>query len=351
MFQTATLLLPETGKYCYAANIVPNEQEPKPTDYELSPLAEVLARRFIQRWDCYPQQTGDGTSYYTTYESLNVGLLFAHLRMEITLGTYLLNEHSRGRFLVLDADNHRQWQQIIRLSSQLTEQEMPTYLERSRRGGHLWFFFDQWLLGKQIRQFARGLLAAHDIQDIEIYPKQDRLGKGPGSLVRLPFGFHRKSQRRYGFVYADGTALAPTIGEQLRILSNPLTVPKTALTELVKYWEECEVKSRKTAVPVPVRTQNTGEGDSPLSERIKAAVSIRDFIGQFVELSASGQGLCPFHDDHNPSFSVNEEENYWYCFACDKGGSVIDFWMMRQECEFKTAVSELAHLLCFTSGN
>ena len=38
------------------------------------------------------------------------------------------------------------------------------------------------------------------------------------------------------------------------------------------------------------------------------------------------QSLCPFHDDHHPSFNVNEEENYWYCFACETGGSIIDFW-------------------------
>ncbi len=324
---------------------MPIEQEPQPSDYELSPLAEVLARRFIQRWDCYPQQTGDGEAYFTTYETLNVKLLFAHLRGEITLGTYLLNEKSHGRFLVLDADDAQQWQQLLGLATQLTEDETPTYLESSRRGGHLWFFFDHWLPGEQIRQFALGVFAANDIQGIEIYPKQDRLGKRPGSLVRLPFGTHRKSQRRYGFIHTDGTSLAPTIGEQLRILSRPQTVPKTALTEFITYWEACEAKRRKTAVTRAVRTQSKDIGDGPLSERIKAAVSIREFIGQFVELSATGQGLCPFHDDHNPSFSVNEAENYWYCFACDKGGSVLDFWMMKEACDFRTAVAELADLL------
>lgn len=321
------------------------EQEPQPTDVELSPLAEVLARRFIQRWDCYPQQTGAGEAYFTTYETLNVELLFAHLRGEITLGTYLLNENSQGRFLVLDADDAQQWQQLFHLATHLTAQDIPTYLERSRRGGHLWFFFDQWLPGEQIRQFAHGVLAVHKIQGIEIYPKQDHLGKGPGSLVRLPFGTHRKSQRRYGFMHPDGTSLAPTIGEQLRVLSRPQTVPKTALTEFIAYWEEREAQRRETAVTLSVRTQSKDTGDGPLSERIKAAVSLREFIGQFVELSATGQGLCPFHDDHNPSFSVNEAENYWYCFACDKGGSVIDFWMMQQDCDFQTAVQELAEKL------
>ena len=44
----------------------------------------------------------------------------------------------------------------------------------------------------------------------------------------------------------------------------------------------------------------------------------------------------------HPSFSLNEEEGYWHCFACDKGGSVIDFWMTLNDCDFQTAVRDLA---------
>ena len=64
-----------------------------------------------------------------------------------------------------------------------------------------------------------------------------------------------------------------------------------------------------------------------------------------MELSPTGRGLCPFHDDHRASFSVNPEENYWNCFAGCGGGSVIDFWMRWQDCDFTTAVRELEELL------
>ena len=77
------------------------------------------------------------------------------------------------------------------------------------------------------------------------------------------------------------------------------------------------------------------------SERIKATFSVKEFVSQFVELSPSGLGLCPFHEDTNPSFNVNDEENYWYCFTCDKRGSVIDFWMALKD-DFKTAI-----VICF----
>ncbi len=82
-----------------------------------------------------------------------------------------------------------------------------------------------------------------------------------------------------------------------------------------------------------------------MSERIKASVTVLDFVGQYVELSPNGRGLCPFHDDQRSSFSVNIEQNYWSCFAGCGGGSIIDFWMKWRKCDFKTAVKELAKML------
>ena len=322
-----------------------SRHEREPTDYELSPSAEVLARRFIQRWDIHTVQSHSGSGYYTLYESLHVGHLFAHLRGEVTLGTYLLNAESNGRFLVLDADNSYQWDQLIHLCKHLHEQAIPSYLEQSRRGGHLWFFLEKWTSGKRIRDFGKGLLYAHQIQEVEIYPKQDELKKGPGSLIRLPFGIHRRSHRRYGFVTVDGEPMADTIREQLRFLSTPQVVPKSAFQDFVKQAPKKTAKERNLGLSVPKRTDFAGNGELPLSEQIKVSVSVRDFVGNFVSLSASGTGLCPFHDDHNPSFSVNDEENYWHCFTCGIGGSVIDFWMRYQDCDFKTAVSELTSKL------
>jgi hypothetical protein len=71
--------------------------------------------------------------------------------------------------------------------------------------------------------------------------------------------------------------------------------------------------------------------------------------GRAVQASSSSQegsiGLCPFHDDEHPSFGVNDEGNYWHCFAGCGGGNVIDFWMKYRNCNFMTAVKELAEML------
>ncbi|MBA3533347.1 MAG: hypothetical protein H0T73_15610, partial [Ardenticatenales bacterium] len=82
-----------------------------------------------------------------------------------------------------------------------------------------------------------------------------------------------------------------------------------------------------------------------LSAQIKRSVSVRSLVSRYVDLSPSGVGYCPFHEDDCPSFAVNDAGNYWHCFAGCGGGSVIDFWMKKHKCDFRTAVAQLAHLM------
>ena len=79
--------------------------------------------------------------------------------------------------------------------------------------------------------------------------------------------------------------------------------------------------------PQPVFEPVEAPGEQ-VSDRIKAAVSCREFVRQYVELDSRGPGRCPFHDDQVASFSVNREENYWHCFAGCGAGSIIDFYML-----------------------
>jgi hypothetical protein len=129
-----------------------SERLPVP-DTELSRPALVLAQRFVQRWDLYAYQLDDG-SYLCVHEQLNVGHLFAHLRGEITLGTYLLDQESQAQFLVLDADDERGWERLGHLARAMADEDVPAYLERSRRGGHLWLFLAQAVAGRDARAFG-----------------------------------------------------------------------------------------------------------------------------------------------------------------------------------------------------
>jgi hypothetical protein len=133
--------------------------------------------------------------------------------------------------------------------------------------------------------------------------------------------------------------LAPTIRDQIQLFSVPQTVPEAAFEAY---------GSRVPAEPLPAVSAPVEETTGPLSERIKASVTVLEFVGHYVgpQPTQSGAlGLCPFHDDNNPSFGVNAECNYWHCFAGCGGGSVIDFWMKWRGCDFAAAIGELAEML------
>lgn len=307
-------------------------------------LAEALGHRFIQRWDVYAKQLDDGR-YISIQRPVRPGHLMAHLRGQITLGTYLLDSESKGQFLVLDADNAPDWRRLKALARVVVEEEATTYLENSRRGGHLWMFFSAPLAGQDIRLFGQGLLDYFGIKQIEMFPKQGKLTSGPGSLMRLPFGVHRKSGQRYSFYKPDGQPLAPTLREQIHALRAPVTISKPFLD---RFWDYVPDSEGKRPTELSERTRfsiNALDDDAPITERIKAAVPVRQFILRHVELSPRGKGLCPFHDDTVASLSVSDEGNYWQCFGCGKGGSVIDFWMDWSKCDFKMAVGELEEML------
>jgi hypothetical protein len=198
-------------------------------------------------------------------------------------------------------------------------------------------FFEEPIPGKDARQFGKGLIRSHQLPEaIELYPKQDKLVDGPGSLIRLPFGVHRKDGNRYGFVTPSGESIRASVQEQIDLLSHPQTVSEAAFDE---FW-----RIGITERPKPEFTPTEAAGDT-LSAQVKAAITVYDFVGQYVELTQAGRGHCPFHDDWNRSFSVNKERNYWHCFAGCGGGSLIDFWMRYKNLEFVAAVKDLAGML------
>ena len=81
-------------------------------------------------------------------------------------------------------------------------------------------------------------------------------------------------------------------------------------------------------------------------ERLKRAIPIERLAeSQGIELTRHGKdllGLCPFHDDHEPSLVISTEKNLWHCLgACNAGGSVIDWVMKRRGVSFRHAVELL----------
>lgn len=301
-------------------------QPERPTQYEIDgDLVSAYAATFISRFDLYARQVRDGR-YVAVKKSLSLDLIDAHRQGNITLGAYALDARSRAQWVCFDADTESHWGQLRELAGLLIRQEISSYLEQSRRGGHLWLFFEQPIPGSQARLLGRQLLEQHGIEGVELFPKQDALTTGPGSLVRLPLGIHRKTGIRYPFIHPDGTLLASTLHEQIQRLAQPALVPLAFAHDYLTQAQP-EVLEPQPAIHTP---NGAGVGET-LSDRLKDRISVYDYVSQYVQLDEHGRGLCPFHPDHHSSFSVNVSENYWHCFAGCGGGSIIDFTMKWRE--------------------
>jgi DNA primase len=84
--------------------------------------------------------------------------------------------------------------------------------------------------------------------------------------------------------------------------------------------------------------------DETLTE-IREASDIVEVIGEYVQLKKQGRqygGLCPFHDEKTPSFSVSEDKQVYHCFGCGAGGNVFTFLQELKGWSFSETVSHLA---------
>ena len=82
-----------------------------------------------------------------------------------------------------------------------------------------------------------------------------------------------------------------------------------------------------------------------LIEEIREKNDIVDVIGAHVKLQRKGSsyfGLCPFHNEKSPSFSVSPDKQMYYCFGCGAGGNVYTFMMEYENFSFQEAVKALA---------
>jgi DNA primase len=80
-------------------------------------------------------------------------------------------------------------------------------------------------------------------------------------------------------------------------------------------------------------------------EELRQRVSIIDVVGRKVRLNRRGHeasGLCPFHNEKSPSFTVSEDKGFYHCFGCGAHGDVIGFVMNSDGLDFRNAVEKLA---------
>ena len=87
--------------------------------------------------------------------------------------------------------------------------------------------------------------------------------------------------------------------------------------------------------------------DEQFIEQLTQNADMAGIVGERVKLKRSGNeyvGLCPFHQEKTPSFSINPAKNLYYCFGCQAGGNVLSFLMEMDSLDFVGAVERLAEM-------
>ncbi len=299
--------------------------------YALDQL-RTFARLCIGRQDDFALQRGDG-GYYRVGRLLTSDDLRLHLEGQQTIGTYLITERGVCRFAVFDADSTAGLVELLSVQSRLRHDGIASYLEGSRRGGHLRVFLSTPAPAALVRRWLLPYCPA----GVEFYPKQETASfEHPGSLMRVPFGVHRLSGRRYPFVsLVDGkfVPVARSVSDALVWLS---TVERVQVPNLLPVAEH-DARAQ-TATTKNILQKN---GGSLISEQ---GLTIRDWclsqdacavIGRYVALDEGGMGCCPFGWHHSdgrdsrPSLLVYTPSGgdlcCWYCHALHGGGSLFDF--------------------------
>jgi len=86
--------------------------------------------------------------------------------------------------------------------------------------------------------------------------------------------------------------------------------------------------------------------DNFLMNKIRESVDIVEFIGKYIPLIKKGKnyfGLCPFHNDNNPSLSISKEKQIYKCFVCGEAGNVFNFLMKYENISFPEAIKIIAN--------
>ncbi len=145
--------------------------------------------------------------------SLTTETLRRHLEGEITIALYAINPATQGcKWIAIDADYKNALEDLLKLNYYLGRDKVHGALEKSRRGGHLWVFFETPQPARSCRTYVYDLALRLGVpvkggslpEGIEIFPKHDRLKPGEfGNAIRGPLGVHRGANRRYWFYGAD----------------------------------------------------------------------------------------------------------------------------------------------------
>ena len=300
-------------------------------------LLRLLAARCLGRRNDYALQQDNGR-YVRVGSAVTLDTLRRHVAGVETMGSYVIDEHETCHFAVFDADSLDGLLQLLGVQRRLAADGIDSALEGSRRGGHLRVFFASAVAPGLVRRWLLPYCPA----GVEFYPKRDwATWDEPGSLMRVPFGVHRLSGRRYPFLVPAGSGSGDRLVPAAQSVAASLDWLATIRRVPVPVRETAGLRDGTRPDTTPYVAKGAGgvaslESDMPLNihDWCDRQDALR-VIGRYVRLDRRGLGCCPFgwhHDDgkdSHPSLWVHAPRSSgapcWYCYVWRCGGNLFDF--------------------------
>jgi len=277
------------------------------SSYDPHQVALYYVHLFPARNDVYSRWTPEG--WRPVREPLTAEVAIAGLRgTGPSISGYMIAHPGQSHTFAVDFDREDGVELAFRMSK-LIRQEMPTYVETSRRGAHLWGCLDNVAPARLIRAALRGMLQALDLDahdpKIELRPGTDSVDQdGLGHALRLPLMPHPKTGKRGEFY--DGSTSMPMGPKLADILLNIREIPAASLTKWAEAYKPPQVAFLPSAYARP--HEPFPEDDSHASD------ILRELWG--VPNALPGRSIkCPAHEDSMPSLSILRDDKRVICKA------------------------------------
>jgi hypothetical protein len=301
------------------------------------PEAQLLLleweRRFLTRRQPYARQQEDG-SYRWVFQRLDRLALLAHLQGKETLALASRHELDRCRWACVDADAPEGLAQLRRVQHALETHGLPSLLEGSRRGGHLWLFFSLPQPVSLATGVVQGVLdslyrSRQLSQVLEVYPDYTELGHA----LRMPLGVHRRTGLRYSFLDQHGSPvdLKDLPATMAFALAQPTIRPEHLRAVVARLGISSQPAGALSEVPSRSTVPASSSTMSAVIRWVDAQVNLLELLEELApttDMRLAGQGYlgwCPFHDDQStdadgdpgtPSFYVVDNSRYGWSWRC-----------------------------------
>lgn len=274
-------------------------------NYDREQVATVYAATFAARTDAYTRWNGD--HWQAVREPLTAGAVIRAFEERQPLSGYTVGPDNTTHVAALDFDVEDGEALAFRVTRMMWANGAPAFVERSRRGAHVWSVLDRPLSAIVVRRALRAFLQFAEIAPdpkIELRPGSDRLSEdGLGFALRMPTMHHPLTGKRYPMLDPEsGGSIGNSLAEILLAFD---LAPSGAFELAAEQWVPA-VDPR--TIPSSYRRPKA-HTDGPSVVELLADMGIRAVPGRAVK--------CPFHDDRHPSLSIARDEERVFCKSAE----------------------------------